>query len=59
MRCGNALRGYSLNKLPRFNDTFLLLTKACNACHQTTHHQFNVIRVPDTPPFNNQEFKVK
>jgi len=43
----------------RFEAGFVLLTKACNSCHQSTHHQFNVIKVPDTPPFNNQEFKVK
>lgn len=43
----------------RFEAGFVLLTGACNSCHQTTHHQFNVIKVPDTPPFNNQEFKVK
>ncbi|MEP6611547.1 MAG: hypothetical protein ABJA76_06670 [Mucilaginibacter sp.] len=43
----------------RFEAGFVLLTGACNSCHQTTHHQFNVIKVPETPPFNNQEFKVK
>ncbi len=43
----------------RFEAGFVLLTGACNSCHQTTHHQFNVIKLPDTPPFNNQEFKVK
>jgi len=52
----NAVKAKSLQ---RFEAGFVLLTGACNSCHQTTHHQFNVIKVPDTPPFNNQEFKVK
>jgi len=44
---------------PEFEKSFVLLTNSCNNCHQTTHHQFNVIKMPDTPPFTNQEFKTK
>jgi hypothetical protein len=43
----------------RFEKGFVLLTAACNNCHQNTHHGFNVIKIPETPPFTNQEFKVK
>jgi len=43
----------------RFNKSFVLLTNACNNCHTVTNHQFNVIKTPETPPFTNQEFKVK
>jgi len=43
----------------RFETSFILLTNSCNSCHQSTHHQFNVIKIPETPPFTNQEFKAK
>lgn len=43
----------------RFETSFILLTNSCNSCHQNTHHQFNVIKIPETPPYTNQEFKVK
>jgi hypothetical protein len=36
---------------------FQLLTSTCNNCHRATAHEFNVIKVPDTPPFTNQDFK--
>ncbi|BAU53021.1 hypothetical protein [Mucilaginibacter gotjawali] len=45
--------------LQAFQKGFILLTKSCNDCHQTTHHEFNVIKTPETPPFTNQEFKGK
>ncbi len=45
--------------LKRFETSFILLTNSCNRCHQSTHHQFNVIKIPETPPFTNQEFKAK
>src|SRR5690242_16562105 len=38
---------------------FNLLTNTCNSCHQSTDHGYNVIKVPDSPPYSNQEFKVK
>jgi hypothetical protein len=43
----------------QFETGFVLLTNSCNSCHQNTHHEFNVIKIPETPPFTNQEFKVK
>lgn len=53
----------SLNKsvqqqnLSSFNSNFTLLTTTCNNCHHDTEHGFNVIKIPDSPPVSNQEFK--
>lgn len=52
----NAIKAKSLQS---FETSFLFLTNSCNSCHKNTHHEFNVIKVPDTPPFNNQDFKGK
>ena len=41
---------------PAFRNAFLVLTGSCNNCHRATRHEFNVIKVPDTPPFTNQVF---
>jgi hypothetical protein len=43
--------------LPSFKSAFITLTNTCNTCHQATNHAFNVIRLPETPPFSNQVFK--
>ena len=40
-----------------FKTSFQLLTNPCNNCHRATAHEFNTIKVPDTAPFSNQEFK--
>ncbi len=40
-----------------FKNSFITLTNTCNNCHRATEHEFNVIKIPDTPPFSNQEFK--
>ena len=40
-----------------FKKSFITLTNTCNNCHRTTEHEFNVIKIPDTLPFSNQEFK--
>jgi len=42
-----------------FKSSFNILTNTCNSCHQSTDHGFNVIKVPDSPPYSNQEFKVE
>lgn len=39
-----------------FKRSFILLTQTCNNCHRATKHEFNVIRMPTTPPFSNQVF---
>lgn len=55
----------SLNKsvqeknLSSFQSNFALLTTTCNNCHRDTQHGFNVIKIPDTPPFSNQDFKLQ
>jgi hypothetical protein len=42
-----------------FNTRFKILTNTCNRCHQATNHQFNVITIPETPPFTNQKFNIE
>jgi len=42
--------------LPAFRIAFTQLTATCNSCHRATKHEFNVIKLPDTPPFTNQVF---
>lgn len=42
-----------------FKSNFTLLTTTCNDCHRDTDHSFNVIKIPDTPPFSNQDFKTR
>lgn len=42
-----------------FKPGFVLLTATCNNCHKATSHEFNVIKIPDYPPFSNQNFKVE
>jgi hypothetical protein len=43
----------------QFEKSFVFLTKSCNDCHQTTHHEFNVIKTPDVPPVTNQVYTPK
>lgn len=45
--------------LALFNDNYKTLTITCNTCHQATNHEYNVIKIPDNPPFSNQDFKTK
>ena len=40
-----------------FNSSYLLLTNACNNCHKAVNFGFNIVKVPETPPFSNQAFK--
>lgn len=41
----------------QFKSSFNFLTNTCNNCHRATKHEFNVIRIPSTPPFTNQAFQ--
>ena len=41
----------------QFKSGFVLLTNTCNNCHRATKHEFNVIRIPTTPPVTNQVFE--
>ena len=40
-----------------FKTSYILLTNTCNNCHRETEFEFNVVKIPDTPPFSNQDFK--
>jgi len=40
-----------------FNSSYILLTNSCNNCHKAVDFGFNVVKVPETPPFSNQAFK--
>lgn len=40
-----------------FNSSYLLLTNSCNNCHKAVNFSFNIVKVPETPPFSNQAFK--
>lgn len=42
----------------QFKSSYILLTNTCNSCHRATNFDFNVVKVPDTQPFSNQDFKV-
>jgi hypothetical protein len=41
-----------------FKTSFVLLTNTCNNCHRATKHGFNIIKIPDTSPYTNQDFKM-
>jgi hypothetical protein len=41
-----------------FKRNFQLLTTTCNNCHASVHYNFNQIKIPETPPFSNQVFKI-
>ena len=40
-----------------FNSSYILLTNSCNNCHKAVNFGFNIVKVPDMPPFSNQAFK--
>lgn len=42
-----------------FKNSFVVLTNTCTSCHHETNHGFNVLKIPKTPPFSNQEFKIE
>jgi hypothetical protein len=41
-----------------FKRNFQLLTTTYNNCHASVHYNFNQIKIPETPPFSNQVFKI-
>jgi len=45
------------NNSQTFKSNFILLTNTCNSCHKAVDFGFNVIKVPESPPFSNQVFK--
>ncbi len=40
----------------QFKSSYISLTNTCNACHRATNFEFNVVKIPETPPFSNKEF---
>ncbi len=40
-----------------FASSYLLLTNTCNNCHKAVNFSFNIVKVPETPPYSNQAFK--
>ncbi|MEP7081061.1 MAG: hypothetical protein ABI784_10055 [Ginsengibacter sp.] len=42
-----------------FKSSYITLTNTCNSCHQANNFGFNVVKIPDTPPFSNQDFKIR
>ncbi len=40
-----------------FRKNFNVLTETCNTCHKQTDFGFNIVKIPDSPPFSNQVFK--
>jgi hypothetical protein len=46
-----------LKNQTQFKSSFTSMTNTCNNCHRATAFEFNVVKIPDTPPFSNQDFK--
>ncbi|MBJ7881836.1 hypothetical protein [Gelidibacter salicanalis] len=40
-----------------FKTSYTSLTNACNTCHQAVEMEFNVVTIPETSPYTNQDFK--
>lgn len=40
-----------------FKSSYLSLTNTCNNCHKATDFEFNVVTVPSSQPFSNQDFR--
>lgn len=45
--------------LVQFKSSYVLLTNTCNNCHHAVQFEFNVVTIPDKPPFSNQIFTLK
>jgi hypothetical protein len=42
-----------------FRKDFIILTNTCNNCHRTVHYEFNMVKIPETAPYSNQEFELQ
>src|SRR5690606_28494182 len=40
-----------------FESSYILLTNTCNKCHRAADYEFNIVKIPETSPFSNQDFK--
>jgi hypothetical protein len=52
----SVMQAIDQKNITRFNSSYILLTNTCNSCHRSTKFEFNVVKVPDNPPFSNQSF---
>ena len=43
----------------RFKDGYTLLTATCNNCHRQTNYEFIMVKIPNSAPYGNQEFKLQ
>ena len=43
--------------LVKFSEGFTILTNTCNDCHKAVDFEFNQVKIPETSPFTNQDFK--
>lgn len=41
-----------------FKRSYSLLTSTCNNCHRANDFEFNIVKIPETQSFSNQDFKV-
>ncbi|HRI61228.1 MAG TPA: hypothetical protein PK228_15920 [Saprospiraceae bacterium] len=42
-----------------FKSSYMSLTEACNNCHRDVNYEFNMVKIPDRPPFSNQIFNTQ
>ena len=47
------------NSVRDFKTNYENLTKVCNDCHKITKFEYNIVKVPSQPVFDNQAFRVK
>jgi len=40
----------------QFRTSYTMLTNTCNSCHAANHFEFNRIRIPDLPPYSDQDY---
>jgi hypothetical protein len=40
-----------------FRKSYTSLTNTCNLCHRAANFEFNVVKIPETQTFSNQDFK--
>lgn len=43
----------------KFKNSYVVLTNTCNNCHHAVQFEFNVVTIPDKPPFSNQVFTLE
>lgn len=51
-------RAVENKNLSDFKKSFTDLTIACNECHKLSDFEYNIVKIPETPAFTNQEFKL-